>query len=330
MPLFSRIRNRACMVAQIRIKTALKWLVLTAAYVYMAYLLITFDQYPEMWQQLRSLSLFNYIWLLLVLILLPVNMVIEAVKWRDIVSKSEEISLKTSLHAILGGFSTGFFTPNRLGEMVGRIAFMKKENHKAGITYNIINGFSTNFVIVLCGIPASVLFFLSIKHENVFEGKQSQFYILMILGMIASLALYLAVPRLVRNIKAPKVQEFACGWAKYTRKDSLNILFLAFFRYMIFCIQFFATLRFFDVEIEFWQSLLAIPAYYLFVTFTPSLAFSEAAVRSTYTVLFIGAFSKQLVSIALAGTVLWLINFGLPTLVGTHLLSKRKKLNKAQ
>ena len=110
MPIFSHIRKRACMVAQIRFKTALKSLELTAAYVYMAYLLITFDQYPEMWQQLRSLSLFNYIWLLFVLILLPVNMIIEAVKWRHIVSKSEEISLKTSFHAILGGFSTGFLS----------------------------------------------------------------------------------------------------------------------------------------------------------------------------------------------------------------------------
>lgn len=328
MSKLENIRKLSIRTTKRELLNVLKWLIMAAAYGYMAYLLITFDQYPEMWQQLRSLSLFNYIWMVVVLVLLPANMAIEAVKWKNIVSKSEDISLKTSFHAVLGGFSTGFFTPNRLGEMVGRIAYMKKENHKAGITYNIINGFSTNFVIVLCGIPASVLFFLSIKHENVFEGNQSQFYLLMILGMIASLILYLALPRLVRNIKAKKVQEFACGWAKYTRKDSLNILFLAFFRYVIFCIQFFATLRFFDVEIEFWQSLLAIPAYYLFVTFTPSLAFSEAAVRSTYTVLFIGAFSKQFVSIALAGTVLWLVNFGLPTLVGTSLLARKKKIDK--
>lgn len=325
MPAIDRIRTLKWKITKNRLKKVLKWLIMTAAYGYMAYLLITFDQYPEMWQQLSSLSLFNYIWLFIVVVLLPVNMLIEAKKWQNIINKTEQISLKTSFSAVCAGFSTGFFTPNRLGEMVGRIAYMKKENHKIGITYNIISGFTQNFVIVLCGIPASVLFYLSIRNVNVFSGNQSNFYLIMIFGMIASLALYLALPRLVRNIKSRKVQEFASGLAAYTRKDSLNILFLAFFRYLIFCIQFFATLRFFDVEIEFWQSLLAIPAYYLFVTFTPSLAFSEAAVRSTYTVIFIGAFSKQLISIALAGTVLWLINFGLPTLMGTHLLSRRKK-----
>ena len=76
-------------------------------------------------------------------------------------------------------------------------------------------------------------------------------------------------------------------------------------------------LRFFGVNLAPIQALIAIPANYLFVTYTPSIAFSEAAVRSSYAILFIGAFSTQLVGIALAGVCIWVVNFILPLFLGS-------------
>ena len=82
-------------------------------------------------------------------------------------------------------------------------------------------------------------------------------------------------------------------------------------------------LRFFGIHLIVWQALIAIPTNYLFVTFTPSLAFSEAAVRSSFAMLTIGAFSGQTVSIALAGMCIWIINFVFPMLAGTVLMVKK-------
>jgi len=99
---------------------------------------------------------------------------------------------------------------------------------------------------------------------------------------------------------------------------------ISLLRYLVFCFQFFLMLRFFGVQLELWQALIAIPANYLFVTFTPSVAFSEAAVRSSYAVLFIGAFSGQVVGIALAGMCIWMVNFVFPMLVGSVVMLKSK------
>ena len=82
-------------------------------------------------------------------------------------------------------------------------------------------------------------------------------------------------------------------------------------------------LRFFNIELTPFQALMAIPTTYLFVTFTPSLAFSEVAIRSSYAVLVIGAFSGQIVNIALAGVCIWAVNFIIPMLVGSALMIRK-------
>jgi hypothetical protein len=73
-----------------------------------------------------------------------------------------------------------------------------------------------------------------------------------------------------------------------------------------------------------WQALIAIPTNYLFVTFTPSVAFSEAAVRSSYAVLVIGFFSSNIVGIALAGMCIWMINFVIPMMVGSIIMVRNR------
>jgi hypothetical protein len=77
-------------------------------------------------------------------------------------------------------------------------------------------------------------------------------------------------------------------------------------------------LQFFGVDITVAEAIIAIPTSYLFVTFTPSLAFSEAAIRSSYAVVFIGSFSENIAGIAFAGFLLWIINYGIPMLLGSY------------
>jgi uncharacterized membrane protein len=98
---------------------------------------------------------------------------------------------------------------------------------------------------------------------------------------------------------------------------------ISFIRCAVFCVQFYFMIRFFSIELTPWQALTAIPTSYLFVTFTPSFAFSEVAIRSSYAVLIIGAFSGQVVNIALAGVCIWVINFVIPMLAGSVVMVRK-------
>ena len=303
-----------------------KLFILIASYSFLAYKLLTFHQYEDIALQLKQMPVSHMWWLAGIFTLLPFNWYFEALKWKMLTSQVQKITVSISIKAVLSGIATGFFTPNRVGEMVGRIAFLDPSNRKPGITLSMVNSLTQNMVMALCGIPACVLFF------SVTAGKLqpdiAQFVILVTGCVIITGLLYFTLPRLTRILEksrfSGKISPFIDCLSRYNLKDLFRIMGVSFIRYAVFCVQFYFMIRFFSIELTPWQALVAIPTSYLFVTFTPSLAFSEAAIRSSYAVLIIGAFSGQVVNIALAGVCIWVINFVIPMLAGSVAMVKEK------
>lgn len=303
------------------------WFFLVASYSFLAYKLLTFNQYSELFYQWKQIPVSQFGWLGAVLVFVPFNWLFESLKWKLMTVHVQKISLKLSVKAVLAGISTGFFTPNRVGELVGRVMYLNAENRKAGVTLSLMNSLTQNLIMMLCGIPACILFFAS---TAVKIKPNSLYYIgLLVLCLIGFGLLYFFLPPLSNWLKKRKnrlkIKEFTDCLSGFKAGELINIMLISFLRYGVFCVQFFLMLRFFGIELNGWQALIAIPTNYLFVTFTPSMAFSEAAVRSSYAVLTIGVFSGQVVNIALAGTCIWLVNFVIPMLIGSVMLINKNR-----
>lgn len=298
-----------------------------AAYSYLIYKLATFDRYSELIQQWKQMPLYQFRWLAGVLFLLPFNWLFESIKWKMMTSHLQSMTLKNSVKAVLAGISTGFFTPNRVGELVGRVMFLDSGNRKPGVTLSILNSLTQNLILALCGIPACVLFFGSTAGK--IEPTITQYLVLLGMGLVIFGIGYFFLPQLTERFKQSryflKIKEFTDCLSAFTVKDLAQIILVSFIRYLIFCTQFFLMLRFFGIELSGWQALISIPTSYLFVTFTPSFAFSEVAVRSSIAVLIIRAFSHQVVNIALAGMCIWLVNLIIPLLIGSVLMVRKRK-----
>jgi len=304
-----------------------KYLILLASYSFLGYKLLSFHQYENLAAQWSQMPLSQAWWLAGVFILLPLNWYLESLKWKMLIARVQKINTSTSVKAVLSGISTGFFTPNRVGELVGRIAFLEPVNRKAGITMSIVNSLTQNIVMALCGIPACILFFIHTAGN--IQPDIIHFVWITMTGILIVGLLYFTIPRWSRQLKTGKlslsIRTFTDCLSGYTLKELLKIIGISIIRYVVFCVQFYFMLRFFNIELTPLQALMAIPTSYLFVTFTPSLAFSEAAVRGSYAVLTIGAFSGQVVNIALAGVCIWGVNFILPMLVGSFVIIRKNR-----
>ena len=309
-----------------QIRNLISWLILILSYSFLVYKIFTFNHYSELAKELQQMPLSKLWWLVAILTLVPVNWIIESLKWKMLVGKVQKISLINSFQAVLSGISTGFFTPNRVGELVGRVLFLKNENRKAGVTLSLVNSLTQNLMMALCGIPACILFYIC-KNEKLKLGIVMYLGIL-ILCLILFGTLYFILPVLIRRIKlkklATKLLSYTACLSDYSEIDLLRIMLITLLRYCVFCAQFYFMLLLFGVNLEIWQALIAIPTSYLFVSFTPSIAFSEAAVRSSYAVLIIGAFSTMEIPIMLAGVSIWFVNFVIPMLAGSIVLVKEK------
>lgn len=304
----------------------LKWLILIATYIFLGYKLATFNQYNELLSEWRKIPLSQFGWLTGVLALLPINWFLESIKWKMLCSNVQKLSNNIAFKAVLSGISSGFFTPNRVGELVGRIMFLDVENRKAGVTLSIVNSLTQNIIMALCGIPAFIIFngFAIDKLE-----MNIALYVYSLLtGLLVFGLLYFCLPMLSKRLKssksASKITLFTDCLSEYRVTDLLNIMLISLLRYAIFCTQFYLMLSFFSIDLTLWQVIIGIPTIYLFVTFTPSYAFSELAIRSSYAVLIIGTFSNNVVGIALAGMCLWIVNFVIPMLIGSVVLVRKK------
>ncbi len=302
------------------------FLILLASYSFLIFKILTFQHYSDLATQWKQMPVSRLWWLTGVFVLLPLNWLLESVKWKMLTSHVQKITIYTSIQAVLSGISTGFFTPNRVGELVGRVTFLDSKHRKAGITISMMNSLTQNLIMALCGIPACVLYFSFTAgklHPDI-----EHFVFLTLIGILLFGTIYLSLPLWSRQLKSSrlslKIRNFTDCLSHYNGADLLKIMLVSLLRYSVFCIQFFCMLQFFGIGLTPWQAVIAIPTTYLFVTFTPSLAFSEAAVRSSYAVLIIGAFSGQVIGIALAGVGIWVINFVLPMLAGSVIMVKRK------
>lgn len=300
----------------------IKAFILLAAFGFLAYMLLSFNNYAELWAQWNSSFEQNWIWLLLVLLFLPFNWLFETMKWQIIVRDLQKLTLGESFRAVMGGNTTAFFTPNRLGEFPGRSLFMEQGNRAQATLLGAFGSLSQTLVIILCGLPALVLLWSFSYTQNISYGV----YAAVLFVILFSLYLYL--PQLSQLlVKYPffrKWESYLLCFTQINHSRLLWVLAITLLRYLVFCFQFYFMLRFFCVELNGLAAMLGIATNYLFVTFAPSWAFSEGAVRASSAVLVLGLFSTNVLGIAAAGVFIWLLNFVLPMLAGSYFLSKTK------
>ncbi len=305
----------------------LKWCILLLAYGFLIFRLTRFDQYDVLVAQWREASALRIVWLLPTLALLPVNLWLESVKWRVVVTNVERLTPATAFKSVLAGITVGFFTPNRLGDFAGRIVFLKKENRLTASALSFVGTLAQNLAIMVGGLPAALLFFvLHGAIENLPTQSLTLFFSITALAMIG---IYCLLPQIAKSLlrhckKHARTKDILLNISRFENKKLLNIFLISFMRYAVFCTQFYFVLRFFGVDLSLWQAIVGIATNYLFVTFTPTISLAEVAVRGSYAMIFIGAFTENLVGVAVAGIAIWLINYCLPLLVGSVFFSKSK------
>ena len=300
-----------------------KWLIIIGSYGFLGYKLYEFENYGEL-QYLFSFS--NFHWLIFVVLLLPINWLLEFYKWTYLCAPFEKISLLTSTKSVLSGLVAGFLSPNRIGELVGRPVFLKPENRVAAALMTVLNGFSQTIIIIACGIPSAVFFFFYFLNEN--DGEFQLHTWLCTFFLAVFLLIYIQLPKISRWLSkknfADKIRKYLDLISEISVSRLLILLLYSFVRYVVFCLQFYFMLFFCGVEISIFEATITTTLYYLFITITPSFSVSEAVVRISYAVFLIGFFSDNLIGIASAGLLLWVINFALPMLVGTVFFAKSK------
>lgn len=308
-----------------RIYKVAKWLIAVTAYAFLAYKLATFDNYAIVADLYRSITPTRYLWLAAVLLLLPLNLWLESEKWRVLIQQLYPISHIESLYTVLWGQTGAFWTPNRIGEYPTRVLALPEGKRVAATMMGFVGSFAQTIIISACGVVACGL----LLNRYVLPDYDHINALIPIVSVLAGvmLVIYFCLPLLGPIlIRKPCTKNLGTALTNFVPKVSLPVLLLSALRYTIFTLQYYCMFRFCMVDVTLQQALVAIPTIYLFISYTPSINISEAAIRGSYASMVIGCFSTNLPGAVCAGIFIWAVNTCLPVLIGT-LLAKKEVRN---
>ena len=291
-----------------------EWAVALAACAFLGYKLVTFEDYPALWESLRSMAWQQYLALGLCVALMPVNMAIEAWRWMTLWNgddtlngangeanelTDERLTFKEAHRQVYYSKLAGLITPWRLGEYPARGVLITNERmNELGseriwprvLAMGAVGSATMTFAIVLAGVPA-------IMANGEWLMANGEWWIavgVILLLLVVGLAL---APRLLRQYA-----EVSYGLIIKSVGQSLV-------RLICWCVQ--LALVLWALEAFSFQpsAISSLFIYYLLVTITPNVPIAEVGVRGAWAIVVFGS-----VNAAFAGVLLWVINTLLPCL----------------
>ncbi len=270
------------------------------------------------------------IWKLwLAILLMLVNWGIEARKWQVVIHRIQPISFIQSWKAIFTGTTMAFFTPNRIGEYVGRILYIEDNKRIQAISLTIVCSIAQLLVTLVAGLGALVYM------KNIIAIKQPAdtsllFWINTLLwitafGTVILTLFYFRLAWLVKWIeKIPRIERFV----RYIRVlDSFNatillhILSLSVARYLVFIGQYYLLFAVFDVSLTPGQVFASIGVVFLVLAVVPTIAvITELGVRWKASIELVQFFSTNTWGVLATSLSVWVINLVIPALIGSLLI----------
>lgn len=257
------------------------------------------------------------------------NWWLEALKWRKLVHPFLQLEKLESMKAVLMGLTTSIFTPNRVGEFVGRLITVKTDKKIQAATAIGLGSLIQLLLISSMG-------FMSIGyltwHTYPLPGinTNSLFWILVAISVAICFVLLRYLNVFIRFFETWFRRLFPAWWPDLEYIHRLpfsyfaSVLFISGCRVLIYILQYWFLLQFFHVDVRFDLAISTITLGYFIQSGLPLPSYLGLIARGEIALLLWRFFDVNELSILAASYGLWVINVVLPALVGMIYLMRLK------
>ena len=281
---------------------------------------------PALWAAfLEQLGSAQWAWLPLAVVLMPLNWLIETLKWQPFMQRYQPLSLWQGLQGVMTGVSFTMFTPHQLGEYGGRLLFVQPEHRWKAVMINVVGSWAQYLVAVIAGLIGVLLFLgqsrtlppMMLQYGTVLVAiglpilLAGYFYLRYLLPLARRIPLLHRLRPFVRDVHILQT---------FSQRDLWRVLGWAALRYSIFASQYFFLLRFFGIPTGLFAGFAGISTIFLVQTIVPLPAMMGLLLRGNIALFVWSQFGANEVSALAATFTLWIINLILPALIGTFSL----------
>jgi hypothetical protein len=228
------------------------------------------------------------------------NLAAEARKYVSLFG-SDKMHFKAALAGVLAGMSVGIWTPNRVGEVVGRINSAPRQHRYTAAKATVLGSFLQGTCTLIFGL-IGLWSFQHLPFSIPFKSAE-----------IVTVAVI--VPLIVAVLFLRYRRDFF-NWG-LTPEKFFNGLLWALGRYAIFCTQFVLLLYAFGFQGSTSTAFAGVSLLYLVQSYVPGSFLSELGVREVLSIFLFGSLFADPVGAPLAAFFLWVFNIGIPVALRT-------------
>lgn len=275
----------------------IQWTISVLACCFLVWKIAVYDDYASLWNCLSNMNERQVMALLLSVVLMPVNMLLEAWRWKTLMP----MSWAEAHRQVYSSKLAGLITPWRLGEYPARgMMEMQRENDQSTkdvmakvLSMGAVGSATMTAAIVLAGVAG-------IAFSPAVLALLGDSYLYALVGVVAVLAIaYALAPQALKKYAE-------VNYMLLFRSTAQSLVRLG-----CWCVQLALVLFALGAIANYQSSITNLFIYYLLVTITPNVPIVEAGVRGAWAIWVFGTMNA-----ALAGVLLWAINTLLPCLIG--------------
>lgn len=251
----------------------------------------------------------------LILVFLTIcNWFFEILKWQTLVNGISNISLNEASAQSLGALTASLLTPNRIGEYGVKAMYYQPHLRKKIMILNLVGNSTQMAATTIFGTIGLLYFTSRFQPELPFKGIFIWFGTIGIVGVILILTL--------KTNGLKKQKKSLCKLLVFIKGISKEKLFtttlFSVVRYLIFSFQFYYLLRLFDVSINYFEALSVISSMYLLSAIAPSIFIFDVVIKGGIAIYLFGLIGVSETIILFIVTAMWILNFVLPSVIGSY------------
>jgi hypothetical protein len=267
--------------------------------------------------------------------LMLANWGLEARKWQIVIKRVQKLSFIQSCKAVFTGTTMAFFTPNRIGEYMGRILYLDEGTRVKAISLTIVCSMGQLLVTWCAGI-GGILYLQAYGNTELlhtFAGLWLKMVLYFaIAGAVVLTLFYFRLAGLVRWLeKIPRLKK-PVYYIQVLESLNATILFrilsLSVLRYSVFIGQYYLLFDVFDVHVTAAQVAGSVSVIFLVLSIVPTIALiTELGVRWKIGIEVVQLFDSNITGILATSLAIWIINLVIPALIGSLLILGIKVFN---
>ena len=262
--------------------------------------------------------------------LMIVNWGIESFKWKIALQPIQQISYGRAFKAILAGTCVASFTPNRIGEYMGRMLFVEPGNKMVSIAPTVLCSMAQMLITLAAGSVG--IYYYSGLQNTMQTGWLSPAFFRSVIIITTSALLFLS---LIYFRFDPLIKRLN-GWFKKRKKNFIlpgqfplstrvSILFLSVIRYMVFITQYYLLFSLFGIPLMAKQVFTGVSTMFVVMAAVPTLTFlTDLGFRWAAGIQVFQVYTSNTAGILAVSLAIWLINLIIPALVGSLLILRIK------